>query len=453
MTKKRITKRLSELSTRDLLAVGLPLVLLLIAGFWLAARFIQPAPPSTLVFSSGGDGGAYQRFAVAYRDVLARHGITLIEKPSAGAIDNLKRLRTASATEETETSVSAGFFQEGAGEIKESDTLQSLGGLYYEPLWIFLREDIAESDRLLQLKGKRIAVGSPGSGTRHLALELLEANGVSAKNTRFFDKGGIGLVEAFRKNEIDAALVVGPPQSATVWSLLFTPGIRLMSLTHAEAYTRQFPYLSKVILPRGAVDVARDLPDQDIPMVATTATVLVREDLHPALVDIMLEAAIETHGMAGLFQKQGEFPRATTLSFPLSDEAKRYYKSGKPFLQRYLPFWTATLLDRMTVMLIPLIALLIPLIKIAPGLYRWRVSSHIYRRYGELKFIEAEVDVDPARYSPAEWMAKLDAIEADANRITVPLAFADMLYTLKSHIAFVRETVQRRITATIVTTA
>lgn len=449
MTKKRITKRLSEISTRDILAVGLPLLLLLVAGFWLAARFIQPAPPNTLVFSSGGEGGAYQRFAATYRDILARHGIALIEKPSAGALDNLKRLRTASVMEDAEAAVSAGFFQEGAGEPKEGDTLQSLGGLYYEPLWIFIREDIAESDRLVQLKGKRIAVGGQGSGTRHLALELLEANGVSAKNTRLLDKGGLKLVEAFQKNDIDAAFVVGPPQSATVWSLLFTPGIRLMILTHAEAYTRQFPYLSKVVLPRGAVDLARDVPDRDVPMVATTATVLIREDLHPALVDLLLEAAIETHGMAGLFQKQGDFPRATTLSFPLSDEARRYYKSGKPFLQRYLPFWTATLLDRMAVMLIPLIALLIPLVKVAPGLYRWRVSSHIYRRYGELKFIEAEVDADPAKYSQAEWMKKLDAIEADANRIATPLAFADMLYTLKSHIAFVRETVEKRITTTV----
>lgn len=438
---KQIVGRLSELSLRDLLVVALPLLMLLAAGFWLASRFIQPAPPDTLILASGGEGGAYQRFAAAYKDVLAGYGVRLIEKSSAGAIENLNNLR------DEKVEVDAGFFQAGIARPTADDTLVSLGGLYYEPLWVFYREALAkpaEPDRIVQLKGKRIALGAAGSGTQYLAKEMLAANGVDGGNSALLETGGLALVEAFARNRIDAAFVVGPTQSATVWTLLYTPGVRLMSLTHADAYTRRFPYLSKVVLPQGAVDLERNIPSRDMTLVASVATLLVREDTHPALVDLLMQAASEAHSAPGIFQKPGEFPRAMAVDFPLSKEAERFYKSGKPLLQRYLPFWAATLVDRMVVMLIPLFALLIPLFKVAPGLYSWRVRSRIYRRYGELKFLEAEVAENPEKHTPAEWLARLDAIEADVNRMPTPLAYADMLYTLRSHIGLVRVTLVPR---------
>lgn len=434
-------RRLRQLSLRDLLWVLLPLLVVVVAGFWLASRFIQPAPPDTLVLSSGGEGGAYQRFAAAYKDVLSRYGIKVVENPSGGAVENLADLRDG------KIAINAAFYQGGISQPTEADELVSLGGLYYEPLWVFYREDLArqgEPDRLTQLKGRRIAVGGPATGTRHLALELLGANGIDQKNTKLLDTGGLALVQAFAAGRIDAAFVVGPTQSATVWTLLFTPGVRLMSLTHADAYARRFPYLSKVVLPQGAVNLERNLPARDITLVATMATLLVREDTHPALLDLLMQAATEVHGAAGVFQRPGEFPKAMAVDFPLSKEAERYYKSGKPFLQRYLPFWAATLIDRMVVMLIPVFALLFPLMKVAPGLYSWRVRSRIYRRYGELKFLESEVDETPGKHTRAEWLAHLDAIEADVNRIPTPLAYADMLYTLRSHIDLVRAAVLRR---------
>ncbi|HZV55722.1 MAG TPA: TAXI family TRAP transporter solute-binding subunit, partial [Rhodocyclaceae bacterium] len=348
--------------------------------------------------------------------------------------------------------VDAGFFQGGTGEPLEDDALRSLGAFYYEPLWVFYREGVAPRggslDQVLQLKGKRIAVGGPGSGTRYLALEILRANGIDAANSTLVEKGGLGLVESLGKGEIDAAFVVGPTQSAAVWSLLFTDGVRLMSLAHADAYTRQLPYLSKIVLPRGAVDLSRDIPKADVTLVAATATLLVREDTHPALIDLLMQAATETHGGAGIFHKPGDFPHAMTVNFPLSPEAERYYKSGKPFLQRYLPFWAATLVDRLVVMVIPMLALLVPIMKFAPALYGWRVRSRIYRRYGELKFLEAEVEADPGRHSRAEWLARLDAIENDVNHMPTPKAFADMYYTLRGHVGLVRDTVEKR-TATV----
>jgi hypothetical protein len=231
-----------------------------------------------------------------------------------------------------------------------------------------------------------------------------------------------------------------------VWTLLHTPGIKLMNLAHADAYARRFPYLSSLVLPRGAINLADDLPPQDVRLVAATATLVVREETHPALIGLLMQAMSEAHGGPGIFQRPGEFPRATVATgteFPLAPAAQRYYKSGKPWLQRYLPFWAATLIDRMVVMLIPLIAVLIPLSRVAPGLYNWRVKSRIYRRYGELKFIEAEVEADPTRQTRAEWLRRVDAIEHDINRMAMPLAFTDMVYTLRLHIGLVRNTIDR----------
>lgn len=431
--------KLKLLSWRDIVFVGLPSLLLAAGAFWLAAQFIKPAPPDRLIISTGGDGGAYRVFAARYKDVLARYDIALVEKPSAGSTENLQRLRNPGFE------VDAGLIQGGTARVGEDEDLVSLGDLYYEPLWIFYREAVLHgAHTLLDLKGRRVAIGGAGSGSHHLAMELLAANGIDAKNTRLIEEGSLDLLTRLQRSEIDAVFVVGPPQSSLVWSLLYTPGMRLMSLTHAEAYTRRFPYLARLVLPRGAIDLAQDIPPRNIQLVSPLATLLVREDTHPALIDLLMQAASEVHGEPGVFQKPGEFPRAGHSGFLLSSEAERYYKSGKPFLQRYLPFWAATLIDRMVVMLLPVLAVLIPLLRFAPQIYGWRVRSRIYRRYGELKFLESEVEEEPGRHTRAEWLKKLDGIDADASNIRTPLAFAGLLYTLRQHIDLVREGILRR---------
>jgi TRAP transporter TAXI family solute receptor len=432
-------EKLKLLSWRDIVFVALPSLLLAIAAFWLAAQFIKPAPPDQLIISTGGEGGAYQRFAARYKDALATYGITLVEKPSAGSTENLERLRNP------DFEVDAAFIQGGTARPGEDDELVSLGDIYYEPLWIFYRDGaLSGGDKILDLKGKRVAIGGLGSGTNQLARELLAANGIDDKNARLIEAGGLPLVERLRKNEIDAVFAVGPTQSSLIWMLLYTPGVRLMNLTHAEAYTRRFPYLARLTLPRGAIDLSLDIPPHDVQLVSPMATLLVREDMHPALIDLLMQAASEVHGAPGVFQKPREFPRSGHSEFPLSKEADRYYKSGKPFLQRYLPFWAATLIDRMVVMLVPLLAVLIPLFKFAPQIYGWRVRSRIYRRYGELKFLENRVNEDPGRHTRAEWLEKLETIEKDASTIRTPLTFTDMLYTLRGHIDLVREMILRR---------
>jgi len=437
MPRKLQLKRLREVSPRDLLLVGLPALALLIAGFWLAAQFIKPAPPDYLVFSSGGAGGSYQVYAERYRQILAKNGVELRELPSAGSIENLKRL----LDEDDDTEVA--LVQGGTANGVNTERLLSLGNLYYEPLWIFYRGE-TDLDRLLQFKGRRIAIGPEGSGTRKLALQLLEANGLDDKNSTLQPLGGLQAVEALSNRKVDAVFLVGSERSAAVWSLLYTEGVRLMSLTHAEAYSRRFPHLSRLTLPQGAIDFTRNIPARDVTLVSPMATLVAHESAHPALIQILLQTAQEVHGEAGIFQRPGEFPRVGQTDFPVAPEAERYYKSGKPFLQRYLPFWAANLIDRMVVMLVPFFALLLPILRFAPGLYSWRVRSRIYRRYGELKFLEADVEANPAMHSRAEWLEKLDRIEEDVQHIPTPLAFADMLYTLRLHVGLVRDTILRR---------
>jgi TRAP transporter TAXI family solute receptor len=430
-----VPKTLRQLSLRDLLTVGLPLLMLVVLAFWGAAQFIKPAPPSRLVISTGGESGAYHRFGALYKDVLARYGVETVLKPSAGSTDNLNRLR------DPDFDVDAAFIQGGTARYGEGDELESLGDFYYEPLWVFYREQSGQKaiDQIAGLKGKRIAIGAQGSGTQHLALEILAANGMSNENTKLVEEGGLAVADKLARGELDAVFAVGPTQSALVWSLLYADHVRLMSLAHAPAYTRRLPHLAELKLPRGAIDLVRDIPPQDVNLVAPMSTLMVRADTHPALIDLLMQAAAEVHGAPGVFQRPREFPRAGHSDFPMSKEADRYYKSGKPFLQRYLPFWAATLVDRMVVMLVPLLAVLVPLFKFAPSLYGWRVRSRIFKRYGELKFLESEIEEAPQRHTREEWLARLDAIERDVNRMPTPISFADMLYTLRSHIQLVRE--------------
>ena len=430
-------KPLSEFSLRDLLTIGLPALALLAGGFWLAAQFIKPAPPDHLYISSGGPGGSYQLYVERYRQVLARNGVALREQPSAGSIENLKRL----LDEDDDTEVA--LIQSGTANGVNTDKLFSLGYLYHEPLWVFYRGH-QELDRLTQLRDRRVAIGPEGSGTRKLALQLLEDNGIDAGNARLQPLGGLAAVEALRQGRVDAVFLVGTERSAAVWSLLYAEGVRLMNLAHAEAYARRFPHLVRLTLPQGAIDLVRNIPARDVALVSPLATLVVHDSAHPALLQLLLEAAQEVHREPGIFQRPGEFPRPGVADFPLAPQAERFYTSGKPFLQRSLPFWLANLIDRTVVMLVPVFALLIPILKFAPGLYSWRVRSRIYRRYGELKFLEAQVETHPERHGRAEWLEKLDLIDADVQHIPTPLAFADMLYTLRSHVELVRATILRR---------
>ncbi|MBV2193866.1 MAG: TAXI family TRAP transporter solute-binding subunit [Azonexus sp.] len=422
------------LSLRDLFATAWWIFLIVGIGFVVAYQFVQPAPPKRIVITTGGESGAYYQFAQRYAAILARDGITLEVKASAGSLENLDRLKADQAQ--------VGFVQGGVVPPKEDPDaeddsgLLSLGSLFYEPVWVFYRGE-RDLSRLTELRGKRIAIGQEGSGVRQLAQQLLAANEIEA-GEQLVPLSGLTAAEELQQGRIDAAFIIASESAPVVQVLLRSPGIRLMSFAQSGAYQRRFPFLTKLTFPQGVADLVRDFPPNDIKVLAPTANLIVRDDLHPALQSLLLQAASEVHGKSGFFQDAGEFPSYKDQMLPLSPDAARYFKSGPSFLQRYLPFWLAVLVDRLIVLLLPVVALLIPLLKVAPAIYTWRVRSKVFRCYGELKFLEDDLKNHFDRARLAEYRSRLDALEDEAVQLHVPLGFTDLVYTLREHVNLVR---------------
>ncbi|MBP5987020.1 MAG: TAXI family TRAP transporter solute-binding subunit [Azonexus sp.] len=428
------------LSLRDLFATAWWIVLVAGLGFAFAYQFVEPAPPKTIVITTGGESGAYYQFAKRYATILAKNGITLEVKASAGSLDNLRRLKEDEAQV---AFVQGGVVPPKADPDAEDDSgLLSLGSLFYEPVWVFYRGE-KDLTRLTELRGKRIAIGQEGSGVRQLAQQLLDANEIPLDD-RLVPVAGLNAAEELQQGRIDAAFIIAAESAPVVQVLIRSPGIKLMSFAQERAYQRRFPFLTKLTFPRGVADLVRDFPPEDIKVLAPTANLIVRDDLHPALQTLLLQAASEVHGKSGFFQDAGEFPSYKDQMLPLSPEAERYFKSGASFLQRYLPFWLAVLVDRLIVMLVPVFVLLIPLLKVAPAIYNWRVRSKVFRIYGELKFLEDDLKnhFDPARL--ADYRSRLDAIDDEASVLHVPLGFTDLTYTLREHVNLVRHILDKR---------
>ena len=424
---------------RDLLLVALPALTLVLGTVALTLLMMRPAPPTEIVMSTGTSEGTYHAFATRYRDILEREGITLHLQPSAGAVENFKRLS------DPEGGVDVAFVQGGVASASgEATELVSLGAMYYEPLWIFHRGDKG-LDRLGPLRGKMIAVGAQNSGTAKLALSMLKSNGIAEPPTTILMIGGRAAANLLLSGGIQAAFFMGDAQSPLIQELMRAPGVHLLSLRRAEAYTRQHFFLTRLVLPEGVFDLERNVPENDVALVGTTANLLVRRDLHPALAYLLLRAASEVHSKPTVFSGVRQFPAPLDTEVPLSDEAVRFYHSGPPFLQRYLPFWAANLLDRLLVLLVPVAVVLFPALRFLPELYRWRVRSRIYRWYARLKEIELELDERPSPEQLLGILERLDKIETAVNQIETPLAYSENLYMFRQHIDLVRQRAQTRI--------
>lgn len=407
-----------------------PAAILLLIGFAVAYQFVEPAPPLRLRIAAGEADGAYTAHASAYADYLARHGVTLEIRQTAGSIENLQLLRNGE--------VEAGFVQGGTADPADSAGLLSLGSLYYEPLWLFYRGS-GSKQRFADLAGSRIAIGPEGSGTEQLARILLQDTNAVALGITTRTLANESAIAALTLGEIDALITVAGPKSAMVSRLMANPEVQLMDMRRATAYSRLHPYLSALLLPEGVLDLHQDLPPRDIHLIAPTANLVVTPGTHPALVDLLMQAAASVHGKPGWFAERDEFPAPRSLVFELHPEAERFYKHGPPLLQRYLPFWAATLVDRLKVLLVPLVMLLLPLMKIMPPLYQWRMRARIYRWYRELEAVEAEARKPAGQNRAAEWLAELDRIESEVARVSVPLSFAGQAYDLRMHVAMVRD--------------
>ena len=370
-----------RISAREVALFGLLILTSVGGAAALMLSYMQPAPPSVITLSTGGESGAYFAFAKRYEQVLKNAGVKLSVRTSAGSLENLKRMK------DSKSGIDAAFLQGGIASAKEAPDLQSIGRLFHEPLWIFYRG--AETlDRLPQLAGKRLAIGPEGSGTRHLATQLLTPSGVTHGSATLLPLGGTEAVAALKDDRVDAVFMVVAAEAPQVQALLRDPDIRVMSLTQAEAYTRLFPYLTRLVLPQGVVDLVKNIPPADVSLLAPSAVLVVREDMHPALTSLLAQAASEVHQAPSLFAKASEFPKTADPEFPVADSALRFYKNGAPFLQRYLPFWLANFVERMIVLSVPLATIAIPLFKFLPALYKWRVRQRMLRWYAALKKVE-----------------------------------------------------------------
>jgi TRAP transporter TAXI family solute receptor len=431
-----------QLSRKQQFLAAAAFFALLAAIIWAIMRYLSPAPPRTITMTTGAADGAYHHFGEKYQAYLKANGIRLELKTSAGSVQNLERLEQKGAA--------AGFVQGGLGQLsidpnedEEKTPLRSLAVIGYEPLWVFaqdpaLAKQLAGS--LQGLKGKRIAVGAEGSGTRKVALDLLKAYGITAQNATLEPNSGMAATQALLDKKLDAIILISSPQAAAVKKLL-DPGnaATLINLAQAEGIARQLPYLSTVVLKAGSVDAVSQTPPQDITLLATTANLVVRQDTHPAIAYLLLEAARDTHKGATLLNRPAEFPNPRGTDFPLSDEATRYFKDGRPFLQRYMPFWLANALQRLLLILIPLAAIGIPVLKLIPELLQFKEKNRLYRRYGQL--LKMETDIRSRQLNQQEIEAarnELNDIEQRISTSKFTLEFADRVYTLRQHVDYVR---------------
>jgi hypothetical protein len=398
---------------------------ILLAIFW----FIHSAPPRTLTISSGPPDSSFERVAEKYRDILSSNGVTLKILTSQGSIENLQRLGDPAQR------VDVGFVQAGESDGGKGVKLFSLGSIAYQPLLIFYRSP-TPINLLSGLAGKRLAIGPEGSGTRVLALTLLETNGiVPGGPTALLDLPAGDASKALLDGKVDAVFLMGDSASSQIMkTLLRAPGIQMLDFAQADAYTRRFGYLNKLQLPRGAIDLGNDMPPHDINLIGPTVELVARASLHPALSDLLLEAAREVNGKATLLQRRGEFPAPLENEIKISPEATRYYKSGKSFFYRLLPFWLAILVNQILVAFVPMVLVLIPALRFIPIAYKWRIQLRIYRWYRSLLKVERDLDGGPRE----ELQRRLDHIENSVHQMKVPASFAGQFYGLREHIGFVR---------------
>jgi hypothetical protein len=425
--------KMSRVYWRDAAVTVGPFVLLVLVAFWVAFHYVRPAPPRSIVMTGGTEGSTFQLSAERYREILARQGVTLKIIPSQGSLENLKRLS------DPKFKADIGFVQGGLSAYGDPAKLMSLGSVFYVPVLVFYKAQ--KPIRLLsELDGKRIAIGREGSGARVLAEALLKANGIEAGGrSKLLDLEGAAAQDALLKGQADAIFAMGDSATReTMRTLLHTSGVRLFDFDQADGYVRRFRYLTKIELPPGSIDLGKNTPSDTLELVAPTVELLARTDLHPALSDVLIEAAREVHGRATLMQKAGEFPAPLEHEYRLSDDAVRYYKSGKTFAYKHLPFWIASLVDRALVLLVPIAVLLIPGFRVVPLLYRWRINARIYRRYGELMALERVAFGQTTAPQRADLLKRLDEIERRVITVKLPSSVAEQVYVLRQHLQFVR---------------
>jgi len=431
---------LSLLTRRDRFRLAALALVLVAVAVWASVELVQPGPPRHIVLASGPESGVYHHFALRYIEILRRDGVVVEERMTGGAVDNLGLLL------DEKSGVDIAFLQAGVAKEPVPENLVMLASLYYEPLWVFYR-DKATLTQINHLHGKRMAAGVPGSGTRAFIDSMLDANGllmsggIPRDNTELLPLGGAEALAALKAGDVDAALFVGGAQAPAIQQEARDPALKLMSLSDAPAYPRRFPYISKLTLPAGTIDLALNVPEHDVQMIGTKAMLAARDGFHPALINLLVDAARDIHGGQGSFEDAGEFPGIAPVDLRVSPYADQHKRFGSSFLYRVLPFWIATYVERAIIVIVPLFVVLVPIAGYLPSVLRWRVRSRIYRLYGELVFLERDVATRKGALPIAQWRRDVDRIELAAEDLKTPIMFASEVYTLREHIGLVRRAV------------
>ena len=408
-------------------------VVLAFLGAWL----LESAIPRHIVIASGLRDGMYHQYAQRYKDILARHGVTVEERMTGGAEENARLLK------DPNSGVDVAFLHGGVVRASDGGLLVMLAALYYEPLWIFYR-DSAAHEHFDDFRHRRLAVGAPGSGVRAFMEPLLEANGITSLNTELVPLVNLDAIRALQAGKVDVVFLVGPAQFPAIWQALHDPDLKLLSLARAEAYQRRFSYIKKMTLPPGAIDFEQHIPEKEVKLIGTKAMLVSRDGLSPAIINLLHEAARELHGKQGFFEGDDEFPNTALVDLPVSTDADRHHRFGPSVLHRYLPFTLAAYLERVIVLLLPVVFVIVPLTNLLPRIYRWRVRSRIYHWYGELTLLERDVRTREGELPIEKWLVDLDRIEQSAARIRAPLSYASEAYTLREHVGLVRRAVMAK---------
>ena len=411
------------------LVAALAAILVIAGAAWLALDHFIPAPPKTITIAAGSKGGAYEFYAQKYRDILARHDVTLNIRSTEGTVENLKLLR------EPKSGIDVAFVQGGVSNSNHAPEVESLGRVNYLAFFVFCRAGDTFSD-LTQLKGKRIAVGPPSSGTNMVITRILKTNGITPENATFLPLAGRAAVDALDEGKADVLILGSVLEAPLIQNLLRDPGVQLVSLPRVKALTRKFPFLSRLELPSGVIDLERNIPGADVTLIGTSSSVLVRDDVHPEIIGLLARALVEVHSEPGIFQQYGDFPTQADPEYPMAESARDFYKNGPSFLQRYLPFWVTSYVRKILAVLVTALAIAVPVFSYAPKLYLWLLRRHVSKLYRELRVVESGLRPGLSGPQLAEYQDNLDKIDRASS--VLPMRHSDLFFSMRTHIDLTR---------------
>ena len=409
--------------------VSIPILLLVVASFYLTSKFIEPSSKKEITIATGSIDGEYYNTALKYKEILEKQKVKVNILTSNGSMENIQLLNDKKAD--------IAFVQNGIDSLKKQTEIKAIASIYYEPLWIFYKNDEYKMDYLVQLITKRVSLGREKSGTEDLALKMLNDNGINKENTQLLNNSTEEAKDLLIKGEIDAIFIVSSPNSKTIKELLENPNIKLFNFKRAKAYSRKYTFLESTPLYEGTIDLYRNLPSEDINLLSTTANLIVRNGFSDELTRLILKEIKKVHNKKELFEAANQFPNIENLTIDINEDADRYFTYGDTWLEKIFPYWIASNIDRLSILLIPLITLMIPLSKGFFPLYRWSIRSKIYKWYEQIHKIDLEAE-DAKNEELEKYLENIITLKKEIKAETkVPLSYMGEYYDLIMHLELI----------------